>query len=71
MDKFSINPFLRTDKKQKKRNGKYPVYLRIRIEGKESKIPTGLKFLKKIGMTRKSLLRIASFKGNSKQKLKK
>ena len=28
MDKFSINPCLRTDKKQK-RNGTYPVYLRI------------------------------------------
>ena len=45
MDKFSINPCLRTDKKQK-RNGTYPVYLRIRIEGKESKIPTGIEVSK-------------------------
>ena len=45
MDKFSINPCLRTDKKQK-RNGTYPVYLRIRIEGKETKIPTGIEVSK-------------------------
>ena len=36
---------LRTDKPMK-RNGKYPIYLRIRVKDKETKVPTGLDVLK-------------------------
>lgn len=45
MSEYSINVCLRTDKKQK-RNGKYPIYLRIRVKGKETKVPTGLEVSK-------------------------
>ena len=38
---YSINSWMRTDKPLK-RNGKYPVYLRIRVGGKETKLPTGI-----------------------------
>ena len=33
--------WMRTDKPMK-RNGKYPIYLRIRVKNKETKVPTGL-----------------------------
>lgn len=45
MSEYSINVCLRTDKKQK-RNGKYPIYLRLRVKGKETKVPTGLEVSK-------------------------
>ena len=41
MAEYSMINCLRTDKPMKK-NGKYPIYLRIRIRGKETKIPTGI-----------------------------
>ena len=37
---YSINKIIRNDKPIK-RNGKYPIYLRIRIRYKETKVPTG------------------------------
>ncbi|MFV0418635.1 MAG: phage integrase SAM-like domain-containing protein [Dysgonomonas sp.] len=40
MKPFSIRASIRTDKPALK-NGKYPIYLRIRIQGSETKIPTG------------------------------
>lgn len=40
MKPFSIRASIRTDKPSLK-NGKYPIYLRIRIQGSETKIPTG------------------------------
>lgn len=41
MAEYSITNWMRTDK-PKKRNGKYPIYLRIRVKNKETKVPTGL-----------------------------
>ncbi len=41
MAEYSICNCLRTDKPQK-RNGKYPIYLRVRVGAKSSKIPSGL-----------------------------
>ena len=41
MADYSINSWMRTDKPLK-RNGKFPVYLRIRVRGKETKLPTGI-----------------------------
>ncbi len=40
MKPFSIHACIRTDKPALK-NGKYPIYLRVRIQGDETKIPTG------------------------------
>lgn len=40
MKPFSIRACIRTDKPVLK-NGKYPIYLRVRISGNETKIPTG------------------------------
>ena len=41
MAEYSICKCIRTDKPAK-RNGKYPIYLRIRVGGRESKVPTGM-----------------------------
>jgi integrase len=40
MKSFSIRACIRTDKPVLK-NGKYPIYLRVRVSGGETKIPTG------------------------------
>ncbi|MEA4984158.1 Tyrosine recombinase XerC [bioreactor metagenome] len=40
MKPFSVRACIRTDKPVLK-NGKYPIYLRVRISGNETKIPTG------------------------------
>lgn len=40
MKSFSIRACIRTDKPVLK-NGKYPIYLRVRVSGDETKIPTG------------------------------
>ncbi|MEG2318289.1 MAG: Arm DNA-binding domain-containing protein, partial [Rikenellaceae bacterium] len=40
MKPFSIRACIRTDKPALK-NGKYPIYLRVRVSGGETKIPTG------------------------------
>lgn len=45
MSNYSIYACLRTDKKQK-RNGNYPIYFRLRVLGKETKIPTGIDVFK-------------------------
>ena len=45
MAEYSMINCLRTDKPMK-RNGKYPIYLRIRVKDKETKVPTGLDVLK-------------------------
>jgi stress-induced morphogen len=37
---FSVRACIRTDKPVLK-NGKYPIYLRVRVSGNETKIPTG------------------------------
>ncbi len=44
MSEYSINTYLRKDKPIK-RNGKIPVYLRIRIGNSDTKIPTGVEVL--------------------------
>ena len=41
MAEYSMINWMRTDKPMK-RNGKYPIYLRIRVKNKETKVPTGL-----------------------------
>ncbi|WP_300956679.1 site-specific integrase [Muribaculum intestinale] len=41
MTDYSIYPFLRTDK-PKKRNNKYPVYIRVRIYRQEVRVPTNI-----------------------------
>ena len=41
MAEYSIRFCLRTDK-PKKKNGKFPIYLRVRVRDKETKIPTNL-----------------------------
>ncbi len=41
MADYSIIKSIRTDK-PKKKNGKYPIYLRIRVKGEETKVPTGI-----------------------------
>ena len=41
MAEYSIINWIRTDKPMK-RNGKYPIYLRIRVRDKETKVPTGI-----------------------------
>lgn len=41
MADYSIIKSIRTDKPEKK-NGKYPIYLRIRVKGEETKVPTGI-----------------------------
>lgn len=41
MAEYSMTNWMRTDKPMK-RNGKYPIYLRIRVKNKETKVPTGL-----------------------------
>lgn len=41
MAEYSIINWIRTDKPMK-RNGKYPIYLRIRVRNKETKVPTGI-----------------------------
>ncbi len=41
MGEYSIINWMRTDKPMK-RNGKYPIYLRIRVRDKETKVPTGI-----------------------------
>lgn len=41
MAEYSIINWIRTDKPMK-RNGKYLIYLRIRVRDKETKIPTGI-----------------------------
>jgi hypothetical protein len=41
MAEYSINKCIRTDKPEKI-NGKYPIYLRIRVKGEETKVPTGI-----------------------------
>lgn len=45
MAEYSIISCLRTDKPMKK-NGKYPIYLRVRVRDKETKIPTNLEVSK-------------------------
>ena len=45
MAEYSIISCLRTDKPMKK-NGKYPIYLRVRVRDKETKIPTNLEISK-------------------------
>ena len=45
MTEYSICKCIRTDKPQK-RNGKYPIYLRIRVGTKETKVPTKLDVFK-------------------------
>lgn len=40
MKPFSVRACIRTDKPALK-NGKYPIYLRVRVSGSETKIPTG------------------------------
>ena len=45
MAEYSIINWMRTDKPIK-RNGKYPIYLRIRVRKQETKIPTGIDVLK-------------------------
>ncbi len=45
MAEYSICKCIRTDKPQK-RNGKYPIYLRIRVGTKETKAPTNLDVFK-------------------------
>ena len=41
MADISVRFCIRTDK-PKKRNGRYPVYLRVRLHGKETKIPANI-----------------------------
>lgn len=41
MAEYSIINWIRTDKPMK-RNGKYPIYLRIRVRNKETEVPTGI-----------------------------
>lgn len=41
MAEYSIINWIRTDKPMK-RNGKYPIYLRVRVRDKETKVPTGI-----------------------------
>lgn len=41
MGNYSILKCIRTDKPLK-RNGKYPIYLRVRVRYEETKFPTGL-----------------------------
>ena len=41
MDDYSISAFIRTDKPIK-RNNKYPIYLRVRVYDRETKLPTNL-----------------------------
>ena len=45
MAEYSIISCLRTDKPMQK-NGKYPIYLRVRVRDKETKIPTNLEVSK-------------------------
>lgn len=46
MAEYSIINWIRTDKPMK-RNGKYPIYLRIRVRDKETKVPTGIDIQKR------------------------
>ena len=41
MAEYSIYPLIRTDKPIK-RNNKYPIYLRVRIYDRETKLPANL-----------------------------
>lgn len=41
MADYSVYPFIRNDKPLK-RNHKYPIYLRVRIYDRETKVPTHL-----------------------------
>lgn len=41
MAEYSINSCIRTDKPQKQ-NGKYPIYLRVRVRDKETKLPANI-----------------------------
>lgn len=52
MADYSICKCIRTDKPVK-RNGKYPIYLRIRVGNKETKIPVGLDIKKELWDSKK------------------
>ena len=45
MAEYSITNWIRTDKPMK-RNGKYPIHLRIRVRDKETKNSTGINIQK-------------------------
>ncbi len=53
MKPFSVNPCIRTDKPLK--NGKFPIHLRIRVMGEETKIPTGHEIDRKLWDSNKQL----------------
>lgn len=53
MAEYSIYKCIRTDKPLK-RNGKYPIYLRVRVGLKDTKFPTNIDVLKEQWDTKKN-----------------